>query len=601
MKLIRLKLCSALAAAAMLLPAAWGATYDTNTLAGKVASVNGTAGLQIRFSAFIEEESVDNGAPSAPLITPTFVLSSPLDGTSILPPAITVNQDTAGAPQNETSIAVDPNNPNRVVGGLNDYVTRTWSCFIAGTPCSALGDGYSGTYFSNDGGSTWCCVSTDPSHLGTLIPGVERLTGGIYDAGGDPAVAFDSHGHVFYAGLGFNRTTPPNTVTVSKGTFSGSGLTWSAPTFINATTAPSTLNDKEWIAVDSHPGSPFQDRVYVSWTRFLFNANNGAYTQSPIAFAYSKDGGATFSAPQLIAGNVLYSQGSHPTVGPDGTVYVFWDGATRLATLDSIWMVKSADGGVTWSKPVAVSPVVDIIPIANTAFRNNSFPAAAVAPDGTVYAIWSSLMSDTTGALCPARTNSGCHAAVLYSKSTDGGATWSKPALAFPALDASTRTPIGYPVTQPDGTQLNAPAPRRVDTLFPAVSTSPSGRVYMSAYAADVVSPWQLCAAGPPPPVGRITCDTLGKYIDNARLDYVVRDLTTDATNIVSTHPINTRNGFGGGFFGDYTDIAAGSDGRFHALWTDSNNKQTVVWFYGAQFVPTPINQEDVATVSGSF
>jgi hypothetical protein len=600
MKLIRSKLCSALVAAGML-PAAWGATYDINTLAGKVASVNGTAGLQIRFSAFIEEESVDSSAPSAPPITPAFVLSSPLDGTSIQPPDVTVNRDTAGAPQNETAIAVDPNNPNRVVAGMNDYVTRTWSCFISGTPCSALGDAYSGTYFSNDGGSTWCCVSSDPSHLGTLIPGVERLTGGIYDAGGDPAVAFDSQGHVYYAGLGFNRTTPPNTVTVSKGTFSGSGLTWSAPTFINATTAPSTLNDKEWIAVDSHASSPFRDRVYVTWTRFLFNAHNGAYVQSPIAFAYSKDGGATFSAPQLIGGNVLYGQGSHPTVGPDGTVYVFWDGATRLATLDSIWMVKSADGGATWSKPVAVSPLVDIIPIADTGFRNNSFPAAAVAPDGTVYVTWSSLTSDSAGGLCPAQTNTGCHAAVFYSKSTDGGATWSAPALAFPAQDAADRTAIGYPVTQPDNTVLNAPAPRRVDTLFPAVTTSPSGRVYISAYAADVVSPWQLCAAGPPPPVGRIACDQLDSYIHNARLDYVVRDLTTGATNVVSTHPINTRNGFGGGFFGDYTDIAAGSDGRFHALWTDSNNKQTVVWFYGAQFVPTSINQEDIATVSGLF
>jgi len=584
-----------------MLPAAWGATHDINTLAGKVASVNGTAGLQIRFSAFIEEESVDSRAPSAPPITPAFVLSSPLDGTSIQPPDVTVNRDTAGAPQNETAIAVDPNNPNRVVAGMNDYVSRTWSCFISGTPCSALGDAYSGTYFSNDGGSTWCCVSSDPSHLGTLIPGVERLTGGIYDAGGDPAVAFDSQGHVYYAGLGFNRTSPPNTVTVSKGTFSGSGLTWSAPTFINATTAPSTLNDKEWIAVDSHASSPFRDRVYVTWTRFVFNAHNGAFVQSPIAFAYSKDGGATFSAPQLIVGNVLYGQGSHPTVGPDGTVYVFWDGSTRLATLDSIWMVKSADGGATWSKPVAVSPLVDIIPIADTEFRNNSFPAAAVAPDGTVYVTWSSLTSDSAGGLCPARTNTGCHAAVFYSKSTNGGATWSAPALAFPAQDAANRTAIGYPVTQPDNTVLNAPAPRRVDTLFPGVTTSPSGRVYISAYAADVVSPWQLCAAGPPAPVGRIACDQLDSYIHNARLDYVVRDLTTSATNVVSTHPINTRNGFGGGFFGDYTDIAAGSDGRFHALWTDSNNKQTVVWFYGAQFVPTLINQEDIATVSGLF
>ena len=37
------------------------------------------------------------------------------------------------------------------------------------------------------------------------------------------------------------------------------------------------------------------------------------------------------------------------------------------------------------------------------------------------------------------------------------------------------------------------------------------------------------------------------------------------------------------------------------ALWTDTNNKQSVVWFYGFEFVPTPINQEDVATASGNF
>jgi hypothetical protein len=212
------------------------------------------------------------------------------------------------------------------------------------------------------------------------------------------------------------------------------------------------------------------------------------------------------------------------------------------------------------------------------------------------------MMSDSTGGLCPAGTNTGCHSTVLYSKSTNGGGTWSAPARAFPALDAANQTAIGYPATQPDGSVLAAPAaPRRVDTVFPAVSISPFGRVYMSEYAADVVSPWQTCAEGPPPPVGRITCTTLGNYIDNARLDYVVADLSTGVTGIVTTHPINTRNGFGGGFFGDYTDIAAGPDNTFHALWTDSNNQQTVVWFYGAQFVPTPINQEDIATASGSF
>src|SRR6185312_6634084 len=224
MKLTPIRPWAALGAAAMLCAApSWAQSYDTNTLAGKVASVRGTAGLQIRFSAFIEEEALETAAPASSVITPTYVLSSPLDGTSIVAPDVTVNQDTAAAPQNETAIAVDPNNALRVVAGANDYAPRTWTCTISGTPCSALGDGYSGTYFSNDGGQHWCCVSMDPAHLGTLIPGVERLTGGIYDAGGDPAVAFDSRGNVYYSGLGFDRTSPPSTVAVNRGTFDSTG------------------------------------------------------------------------------------------------------------------------------------------------------------------------------------------------------------------------------------------------------------------------------------------------------------------------------------------------------------------------------------------
>jgi hypothetical protein len=579
-------------------------TYDISTLAGKVASLNGTAGLQIRFSALIEQEAQVEGVnmtPSAP-INPTFVLSSPLDGNTVAAPAVTVNQDTAGAPQNETAIAVDPNNPMRVVAGANDYVSRTWSCMINGTPCSALGDGYSGTYFSNDGGQTWGNVGSDPQHLGTLIPGVTRLAGGQYDAGGDPAVAFDSQGNVYYAGLGFDRTAPPNTVAVNKGTFDSSGqLSWSQPTFINQTTSPSTLNDKEWIAADWHASSPFHDRVYVSWTRFIFNPVTGAYVQSPISFVYSSDGGQTFSAPQNISGNVLYDQGSRPIVGYDGTLYVIFEGATRLATLDSTYIVKSTDGGVTWSKPVAIAQVQDVIPLANAAFRNDSFPAGDVAPNGDIYVAWTTLMSDS-GGLCPRRTNNGCHAVTVYSKSSDGGASWSAPVPIFPALDASTQTAVGYPVTQPDGSTLNAPTTaRRVDTQWPAVAISTSGRVYMSAYAADVVSPWQTCANTPALPEGRINCLALGNYINNARLDYYVTNISSGSVQMVSTHPINTRNGFGGGFIGDYTALAVGSDNVFHAFWTDSNNKQDVVWFYGLEFAPTSINQEDVVTASGSI
>src|SRR5205823_11575491 len=110
-------LACAVIGALMLTASAGSATqtqrYDISTLAGKVASLHGTAGLQIRFSAFIEQEATDSAAPPvATPITPTFVLGSPLDGNTVQPPDVTVNQDTAGAPQNETAIENDTTNKN---------------------------------------------------------------------------------------------------------------------------------------------------------------------------------------------------------------------------------------------------------------------------------------------------------------------------------------------------------------------------------------------------------------------------------------------------------------------------------------------------------
>jgi len=334
--------------------------------------------------------------------------------------------------------------------------------------------------------------------------------------------------------------------------------------------------------------------------------------QSPIFFASSSDGGATFSAPINISSNVLYDQGSRPVVGADGSVYVFFEGSTRFAQLNSTYVVKSMDGGASWSTPLAVSTVSDIISPTNTVFRVNSFPAAAAAPNGDLYVAWSAEVAnnattfggDPNCAFFIAGTlavRANCHAAAVYSKSTNGGLSWSPPAPIFSTLNASNRTADGYPVTQPDGTTLAAPAARRVDTFWPGVAVSALGRVYMSAYAADVVSPWQTCAEAPPPPEGRINCTTLDGYIHNARLNYYVANVGTGTSQKVSTHPINTRYQFGGGFIGDYTDLAVGANNTFHALWTDTNNVQTVVWWYGLQFVPTQIHQQDVVTASGNF
>src|SRR2546427_10413317 len=157
-------------------------------------------------------------------------------------------------------------------------------------------------------------------------------------------------------------------------------------------------------------------------------------------------------------------------------------------------MAKSPDGGVSWTIPLAIAPLVDIHSPQTTVFRVNSFPAGAVAPNGDVYAAWSTEALNTATTYGVDTTcfssNTVCHAAVYWSKSTNAGASWSTPQLAFPAFDASSRTAIGYPQAQPSGGTLNAPGQQRVETLLPAVAIVPNGNGYVSSYPPDVVSPW---------------------------------------------------------------------------------------------------------------
>ena len=64
-------------------------------------------------------------------------------------------------PQNETTIAVNPTNPNNLVAGANDY--RVCCDF------SGLNDGTGWAYYSFDGGTTWGNVQ---------VPGLTAETGG---------------------------------------------------------------------------------------------------------------------------------------------------------------------------------------------------------------------------------------------------------------------------------------------------------------------------------------------------------------------------------------------------------------------------------------
>lgn len=85
------------------------------------------------------------------------------------------------------------------------------------------------------------------------------------DSAGDPAIAFGTGNHVYYANIAFSRLTTASAITVNA--WDDGGLTWGAPTVVRidgvnaeGTAKPTPyFNDKEWIAVD-----PTSGKVYIT-------------------------------------------------------------------------------------------------------------------------------------------------------------------------------------------------------------------------------------------------------------------------------------------------------------------------------------------------
>src|SRR5207302_5749146 len=102
--------------------------------------------------------------------------------------------------QNEPAVAVDPRNPDVIVGSSNDYcpVLNADGSFLG------LGDIWLGYYRSEDGGQSFTS-SLVPGYHGDQAPYAARANVRTADSG-DPVLAWDSHGRLF---AGSESSTDP--------------------------------------------------------------------------------------------------------------------------------------------------------------------------------------------------------------------------------------------------------------------------------------------------------------------------------------------------------------------------------------------------------
>jgi hypothetical protein len=101
------------------------------------------------------------------------------------------------------------------------------------------------------------------------------------------------------------------------------------------------------ITADANAASPFRDSVYVAW-----DAASGGSSGGGVRFAYSRDGGKTFTATRIDDPNGPgRSIGATVTTGPKGEVYVAWNDYAQNAIVFN----SSADGGVSWGTPKVIA------------------------------------------------------------------------------------------------------------------------------------------------------------------------------------------------------------------------------------------------------
>jgi hypothetical protein len=364
----------------------------------------------------------------------------------------------------EPSLAVNPANPAHLLGM---WQQDRWSNGSARGLVSAV---------SFDGGTTWSSRAMAFSRCA----GGTAANGGDYDRATDPWVSFGPDGTAWAMSLSTTGASftagSANAMLVARST--DGGRTWGNAVALIADTAP-YFNDKNAITAD-----PVDPRfAYAVWDRL--NQQGGG----PAVFARTVDGGASWEAARTIydPGASAQTIGNLVVVTSDGTLVNL---ATKLdasnpgARTATIVAVRSADRGGTWSAPVTVAPHLGIgarDPETGAPIRDGAIIlSAAAGPAGSLHVAWQD-----------SRFSGGVRDAIAYSRSLDGGLTWTAPVRVNPSAAVTAFTPNVHALA--DGTVGVAYFDLRDNT--PDAATLPTG--YFLARSADGVTWTETRLAGP--------------------------------------------------------------------------------------------------------
>jgi hypothetical protein len=422
----------------------------------------------------------------------------------------------------ESDIRVDPLNARHLIG------TSKWFVSAEGY------DHLLGFFESFDGGASWPVQGH--------VPGYEGWTDNT-----DPVGAFDRYGNFYVLILPYqffympdgshnfsinpnhepNPVQPAEAISVSVRPRGARAATdWrvthnGAPDLVAPYDSKGNEPDKQWIAIDRDPASPFVDRIYAMWVDFT-----GPYTPHAVlswATAHPDGTHSDWSAPIPVPNGPNMPQGATyvlPHITPGGTLWTTLTNGSPAHHFanDKIVIDRSDDGGVTWS---TVSTVVDniVAPPArypNTTFRDGILNSFTVGPKLVrghypLYVAYEDAGDGLTS--------------VLLTVSYDDGVSWSSP---FRVNDN--------------------PAP--ADAFQPTVTTAANGTVGVAFYDRRLACPTagsEATAAGigldqtnpnyaATPPYGA------ANYCVNASVQFYAADLTPKGHNIrLSAHTFDPQ------------------------------------------------------------